>query len=472
MITKDLILDNFNFVDASDRIITKSIIIELVERWKHLLVSRGAKRGDTLALAFIMLDDNHIALLFAAAELGMCLLILDKPVVKETIDKTRAAVFSPIDFVVVDRHAREWRDHNEMINRYCNNVILVEEIDTVTDRFTEIWGTADDNFIGASSSGTTGEPVPAYYTQKKCLIHAERCARIFKYDKDTIVGHSRNMHHVSSMLIVILPSLLSVEKHYYYNIYSDLDGFASFIREKQIDRVFIGSEFVIKAFVRAAKDNNIKFDKTVIGSISGFTVPEDYIEYCNLLNMEIMSHIGAVGVAVAPVINHVTKDSVYKPNWLGKQPDDFYKIELIDNTVRLRSPEDDYQTSYLLEDHVEIIDGEWFHLGRISKNPLEDEIRDALGKDCNIYIDYLVIWDSDPIDIPEKYQHLKVYYLNKELWTTETKVNAYQLRGFLDIQQARRESGLITVEPTIKESAVGIEKYHLTFGRESAIMKE
>ena len=434
MITRDILLDNFSFIDTNTSTsVNKETLSDLIDRWKYLLVSRGAKRGDSLGIAFVMVDADHLALLFAAAELGMCLLVLDKPVVEESIDRTRAAIFAPIDFLVIDMYVRKWPHYVKMVELYCNNIINVEEITTVTEKFTEFWGRPEDNYIGGSSSGTTGRPVPAYYTQEQSLLHAERCVRIFQYERDSVVCHTRNMHHVSSMLIGILPSLMSIEKHYFYNIYSDFDGFAEFIRDNNIDRAFIGSEWVIEGFVRAAMERGVRFNKTLLGSISGFTIPEEYVEYCRILNMELMSHLGAVGVAISPIVNHVTKDSVYKPNWLGKTTDDYYKIDVRDNIAYISSPETNYEQEIILQDYVSVVDGEWFHHGRLGDVPLvESEIKRLFGVDCNAYEDYLIIWNSDPIDIPEEFSDWKVFYLDKETWTTETKVNVYQLLGYLE----------------------------------------
>ena len=109
MITRDILLDNFSFIDTNTSTsVNKETLSDLIDRWKYLLVSRGAKRGDSLGIAFVMVDADHLALLFAAAELGMCLLVLDKPVVEESIDRTRAAIFAPIDFLVIDTYVRRW----------------------------------------------------------------------------------------------------------------------------------------------------------------------------------------------------------------------------------------------------------------------------------------------------------------------------------------------------------------------------
>lgn len=433
IITKDIILDTFEFidVDTGNPPVNKQMLSDLIDRWKYLLVNRGARRGNSLALAFTMVDANHLALLFAAAELGMCVLILDKPVVRETIDRTRAAVFAPMDFLIYDKYIREDPLRVEAFNRYSKTIIYDEEIDEVTEKFTEIWAQPEDPYIGTSSSGTTGAPVPYYYSQKLCYMQTYRCAKLFKYEEDSVVCHTRNMHHLSSMMIGILPALAATSKHYFYNIYNPagLEGFADFIKEHSVDRAFIGSEWVIKGFVKAATERGIRFDKTLIGSMSGFTIPKEYIEYCDLLNMEIMSHIGAVGVAAAPVINHVTKDSVYEPNWLGKVPDDFYQIEVIDGIPHIRSREDDFSTLRILEDRVEVVGDKWYHLGRTSMDPVEEVLRKVTGKDLNVYGNHIVFWEDCDFSRDCTYH---VHHLDKELWTTETKVNVYQLLGYLE----------------------------------------
>jgi acyl-coenzyme A synthetase/AMP-(fatty) acid ligase len=71
-----------------------------INRWKTLLLSRGAKKGDLIALAILDMNLTHISAIFAIAELGMKLLVIDKPVKYETLHMTKMALFGPVDFAL------------------------------------------------------------------------------------------------------------------------------------------------------------------------------------------------------------------------------------------------------------------------------------------------------------------------------------------------------------------------------------
>jgi hypothetical protein len=124
MITRDLLNKNIEYdgVGYDD-------ICSLVNRWKSILVNKyGAKHGQILTNAVIKLNLNHIAINIAAGELGMRLLIMDKPVDETTIHMTKMALFGPSD-ITIDCEQIRWHPHDKMFNNYSKIVIGEEEID-------------------------------------------------------------------------------------------------------------------------------------------------------------------------------------------------------------------------------------------------------------------------------------------------------------------------------------------------------
>ena len=119
MINKNILTENFSYEDEKGNVVSREEMCSLIDRWKYLLVERGAKRGDSLGISLVMVSPNHLALIFAAGELAMRLVLLDKPAAVETIDRTKAAVFDPIDFHVVDEYLAKSEPYMEMVNRYC-----------------------------------------------------------------------------------------------------------------------------------------------------------------------------------------------------------------------------------------------------------------------------------------------------------------------------------------------------------------
>jgi acyl-coenzyme A synthetase/AMP-(fatty) acid ligase len=426
MISKNILKPNFVYSDEYGNSISRSEMCDLIDRWKYVLLSYGAERGNSLGISLVRVNPNHVALVIAAGELGMKLILLDKPVLEDTIDRTKAAIFSPIDFHVVDEYLEENTAYMKMVEAYCKINIRENAINLVTNKVPEIIpSTEDDVYLCGSTSGTTGIPKPVYYTQKDCYDLAIRNARVFDFKQDSKICHTRNMHHVSSMLTFLLPSLLTSDRHYYYNIYNDTANFPRFMQQEHITHSFFGSKFVVDDFVA---NTSTPFETTIKINLSGFTIPENYVDICKNLNVEFYSHYGSVDTGVPLLLNKVTKDSIYQKDWLGKKPDDYYDIDVMYDGILVKIPGKGYN---MVHDNVEEIDGTWYLNTRRETNPYESGLREETNIDLNIYDKHIVIWDDKP-DLNFQHPGYKIHYLDKKTWTTETKINVYQLRGYLN----------------------------------------
>ena len=422
MINKNILTENFSYEDEKGNVVSREEMCSLIDRWKYLLVERGANRGDSLGISLVMVSPNHLALIIAAGELAMKLILLDKPAAIETIDRTKASVFDPIDFHIIDDYLAASEPYMEMVRRYCKQNIFETEIDAVSGKIEEDFSNPDAVYLCGSSSGTTSRPKPVYFSQHDCFELSERNIDVFKFEKDSVVCHTRNMHHVSCMMTFLLPSLMVADKHYYYNIYDVMSGFPAFIKEKKVDRVFFGSPFVVRDLVKYSVG---EFDVPVLINISGFTIPAEYVEYCEFFNIEFLSHFGSVDTGIPLLLNHVTKNSKFEENWLGVEPDDYYRI-IIDDIIQVEGP---WVGSRVLEDRLTEKNGKWYHNGRTEIDPVEKACKRLLKKDLSVYGNNLIIWnDSEGVEVPG----MTVHYLSKEQWTTETKVNVYQLLGYLE----------------------------------------
>lgn len=423
MIAKNLIPKNFTYEDEFGRVTTREQIFDLIDRWKSLLVTRGAERGNSLGISLVQVNLNHLALIFAAGELGLKLVLLDKPICKETIPATKAALFAPIDYHVMDVYLLANEAYAEMVSRYCNTNIMEDEILEHTSKYLDSHGTSEDIYLCGSTSGSTGEGKVVNFTQSECLNLSRRNISVFGFTSDSVVCHTRNMHHVSCMLTFMLPSLLVADKHYYYNIYHDMQQFFPFMREKKIDQVFFGSHFVVEDMI----NSDIVFDVAPKINVSGYTVPEEYISYCAKHNVEFMSHYGSVDTGIPLLVNHVTKDSEYIPDWLGREPDDYYQMILdLDWQTTVSGPT---FTGRKMSDYIlSRPDGLWIYSGRLEKNETEEVLRKVTGKDLTVIDDHIVFWEDCHFSRDCRY---RVHHLDKKTWTTETKINMHQLRYFL-----------------------------------------
>jgi hypothetical protein len=424
MINKNILPAKFTYEDEYGNVTSRQEICSLIDRWKSLLIERGAKRGNSLGVSLVMVSTNHLALVIAAGEMGLRLVLLDKPICRETIPATKAAIFARIDFHVMDVHLQQNEAYAEMVQRYCTVNIMEDEINTHTNEFVDILGTEDDVYLCGSTSGSTNSSKIVEFTQKDCYNLAERNLSVFQFSPQSKVCHTRNMHHVSCMLTFMLPSLMVSEKHYYYNIYHDADGMFEFMKRKNIDQVFFGSHFVVENMLQFAG----VFDVTPKINLSGFTVPEEYVEYCQRYNVEFMSHYGSVDTGIPLLLNHVTKDSEYIRNWLGEEPDDYYVMIWDPMTASTRVYSNEWEEDRYIQDYISPrSDGMWCYFGRLEKNVTEEVLRNVTGKDLSVIDDHIVFWEE--CDFPTSRYH--VHYLDKKTWTTETKINLHQLRYYL-----------------------------------------
>lgn len=425
MINKNLLPATFTYEDEYGNVTSKEDFCYLIDRWKSLLVNRGAKRGNSLGISLVMVSPNHLALVFAAGELGMRLVLLDKPVCMETVPATKAALFAPIDFHIIDEYLQANEAYAEMVARYCTINIMEEEILAHTGEYTEIHGGMNDVYVCGSTSGTTSEGKIVEFTQQDCYSLANRNINVFEFTQESVVCHTRNMHHVSCMLTFMLPSLMVASKHYYYNIYHNMSGFFPFMKEKKIDQVFFGSHFVVEDMIAS----DVVFDVAPKINISGYTVPEKYIDYCAKHNVEFMSHYGSVDTGIPLLLNHVKKGAEYISDWLGREPDDYYTMIFdLDWQTTVSGPS--FNNRKMSDYIIPREDGMWIYSGRLEKNVTEEVLRNVTGKDLTVVDDHIVFWEDCHFSRDCRYN---VHHLDKKTWTTETKINIHQLRYFLKI---------------------------------------
>lgn len=467
MINTDLITEDFKFYPiTSDTHINKTELISLVSRWKHLLVVKyGCKKGDVAAIAIMGMTCNHIAIVFALAELGASALILDAPVNKKTMHKTKAALYAPIAFAIEDQWCRVLTGglHHEMLEKYCNVIIDEKEIDSVTEEFTERFNDPSDAFLCSSTSGSTGEHKKIFFTQEEVFKISKRNIDVFKFDKNSRVGYTKNMHHASCMLTQLLPALMVSEHHHQILTsvwilfglpdykqgettqqiaYTEKDVISR-VRKNKINHILLVNSFLVTAFLRDVAAGG-RLEDTLRINVSGFVVPKEYIEKCKDLNVEFVSHFGQVNGAIPLLVNYVTADSQWIPGSLGVVPDDFYKVREVQEGQFLVSCEL-WSEERVVDDKLKVIevDGQkiYLHGGRSTEMTSYELIlrkfttEYALFKDSATLKFVVVFWEENQ-QLPVELLPLthSVHHLDKLTFTTETKVNMEQLGAHLGVR--------------------------------------
>lgn len=425
IINRDMTYDGNSYVELCSRI----------DRWKTLLVKKyDAAPGKILTLAVLELTLDHVALVFATAELGMKLLIMDRPVNEHTIHMTKMALFGPAD-ITVDDHWVRWFPHNLMVEKYSKVVVPVEEIESWHDE--EQLGyscTTDDVFLIASTSGSTSVSKPVYFTHREIYEISKRNIEVFKLHKNCNALHSRNMHHASSLLTFFIPALMSCDTHHSAYLFDTMDRYSKVCQEhiipKQIDRMLCGNLFDLTNLITSMKDVG-EIPRKLIVNISGFPVISSLYKYVNELDLEIISHYGSIDTGIPLLVNHVCAGSEFLSGCIGEQPDSFYKMEIVDGKTIVTS--DLWDAPRSISDQLEEYNNKWFYHGRVKKGPLEQYI-DSITQDYTIVEDgdrrYLALHTNDVA--PDEFEELGfayISYINKKEFTVDTKLNLDQLRA-------------------------------------------
>ena len=343
-----------------------------IDKTKNLLINAGAKKGDLVTIGIMVVDITHIGAIFACAELGLKVFILDSPATLESLPFTKLALHGPSDFHI--HNSQEPTEHiynglhDEMMKRYGGVGIDVLEGDDTTYRTgEEVY--PSDPFIVSSTSGTTGPSKPVLFSHEETMTLSERNAKVFEFKTKSKVIHSRNLHHVSAMLTHLLPALMYGHCHSSFAIGHDgsyldtpdyRDGVADMHKETP-SHIMIPNKKELHNFLSMIRS---PFKYTAVEpkqecvmniNMCGFAMDEEFVQIARDYNVCFMSHYGSIDTAIPLLVNRVDKDSVIVENSLGVLPDDYYKTTLENGRMKVEHPL--WDEPRYLEDDLEYVDG-------------------------------------------------------------------------------------------------------------------
>lgn len=464
-------------VYSGDQVFDKDRLVDMIRFWKAMLWEEyGARPGQKIGISMLEVDPYHISLIFAAGELGLGFVILDHPIGEFAMDKTKAAIFAPIDIGV--ECAILGADHLNriMTRKFCRHNISVSEFDsyvikkgeTYSEVADKIFCNEQDALLWVSTSGTTSSSKPVMYTHKYVTTLAIRNATLFGLKPDSNIVHTRNMHHVSSLLVHFLPSLYASKNHWAkYTNYSDpvhVKEYVELLVDKHINFSLISNQYGLKSIFRVFDELDVRFDHPIEFNLSGFHVTKEMLDAARKYNLAIVSTFGSVDTACPLFVKRITPespDSDIAPGLVGEYYDDgYYNISVsADNVVTIECPTC-WDGPRVINDLIEQRGNLFYHIHRdnviemdnysFNLTKLTEYVKDALGfDDLSVVVDkdhdclYLVLWDTDlNVDLPlfnvnisnsEFYycSFKKIVNLKKETFTLDTKVNVDQLRGYL-----------------------------------------
>jgi len=378
----------------------KDVFLE-IDRVKTLLSNAGVRKGDLVTIAIIIVDITHIASIFACAELGLRIFILDSPATKESLPFTKLALHGPSDYYLYSTKEDTTEIynglHDEMLGRYGGlGIDATAQPDYINFPNVEVLPT--DPFLVSSTSGTTGASRPITFSHQEVYEISKRNIDVFWFGEDAKVIHSRNLHHASSILTHLFPSLMNSYTHASFAIGHDLshEEDINFMMGLKDLLLFPPSNIMIpnkEELYNFLETFSVPFKRTVNINMCGFALTEEFVELAKEYNVCFQSHYGSIDTAIPLLINRVDKDSVVVPNSLGVLCDDFYKTTLENGRMKVEHPL--WDTPRYMDDHIELVDDQYV----------------------------LISSRTVDIDIPEGFDLTP--------FSHDTKINYEQLRGHL-----------------------------------------
>jgi len=332
-------------------------------KWR--LFDAGAKKGDLVTISIMEVSLDHVASIFACAEMGLRIFILDSPATKESLPFTKLALHGPSDYYIYSSNEDTTKIynglHDEMMKRYGGVGIDSEEpTKEVWFQGAEVYPT--DPFLVSSTSGTTGPSKAITFSHQEVIGISHRNIDIFWFGEDAKVIHSRNLHHASAMLTHLLPALMNAYSHSSFAIGHDrsadedlnrLSGLKDLIKTPP-SNIMIPNKEELYDFLETFAG---PFKRTVNINMCGFVLDEEFVELAKEYNVHFQSHFGTIDTAIPLFINRVGKDSTIIPNGLGVLADDFYKTTL--ENGRMKVEHEWWNEPRYIEDDIELIDGQY-----------------------------------------------------------------------------------------------------------------
>ena len=408
MINRDIINEFIDY-DNHDRVKIDS----LINRWKQLLHKRGAQQGDLVAIAILNVNVWHVSALFACAEMGLRVLLLDAPAHKDSLPYTKIARFGPARFCIDDGSGRTLYDglHQKMITEYSDEILTPSQVSDQPNQNIDTDVSPDTPFLVSSTSGTTKFSRKIEFTQQEVYEMSERNIDIFRFKKDSTVLHTKNMHHASAMITDLIPSLMVADRHYSMTLADRNDWHPRnvmeinrFIVKHRVTHMIVPNRDVLEWLLSM----NVRYLYTVNMNMSGFTMGREFVEMAEKHNIRFIQHYGSIDTAIPLMVRYVTSETKeQRDNCLGHIPDYEYIVNVNRFDGRLTVMKPGWIEPKVMGDHVEFDDKtcKYYHVGRTEESDLEI---------------------PEDLDLTPFYQ--------------DTKINMDQLRGFLITKKSKENT--------------------------------
>ncbi len=417
---------------------TKQDLCQFINFWKVELLSNGAKRGDKIGYCIEPSDIHSTALMFAAFELGMSVVVLHRPNNERECLAPKSNSHLPLDFFVylaAYEHIPllvtaivHFSRNSKKVLVYGNHDWQNQRSTLKSDEETPILAQPGDVALLCNSSGTTG--VPKLISHSHEFFH-DLCTynwEVLKYDPEDHFMHLSSLNH-GAALSFVLPALHICKHNYFYvdmggkgelqsdPFYQEYYDLTNDCIEHGITRIFCAGGGAINEFIKHLRARDIKLPNTNIMILS-FISPDWRAAISESVLQSINSPFGCSEVCGPVFMTWLDKDTVDKfdPRYLGYPTEGFYDTKVIDGRIHTSTPYNQVVFDDIVEERA---DGYYFK----SKNRLQ-KLNDI---------------DINPVDIMEILEHYNTRYafeiyideVYNELYILTSDSKTYKMGKFI-----------------------------------------
>lgn len=407
MITRDIINPNISFIDYtndSTHSYSYTHLNRLIDAYKNLLISKGAKKGNSIVIG-TQANTSQIALVLACAELGLTIVIIANPLPTNQTSKEyvpglinlKLKLMLPIDYFILDN--RNQTDKFKIFKDICRFTVIIDEepLDYTTNDI--VLADKDTVLLKCTSSGTTGTPKVITHTHGFLSKLIERNSKQF-YGS---MGMISNLAHGSSPAVYFLPGMMSENTTQYVNLPNlPLVEIAEILRKHNLslDHLLVPySMFVDQLF-----ESNESLPGCVIHTLG--MIRKSWVNAVKQNRAKDIISIFGTNETSGPFLINQATDVDFDENTY-KVTDDFYDLRLIDNCLQVEMRE--YGNVIQTHDKFLRREDKFVHIGRSNLyriNDLEIDVgkyQSIIDKLLNaeLVVDtkqdriYLAIWDQD-----------------------------------------------------------------------------
>lgn len=407
IISRDWIREDAEFYSFSsgEEKYTKERLCIVIDYWKENLLKNGAEPGRKIGIAVIPMHIIYTGLLFAIFELGLKLVVLNRPNTEEECKTPKNNAHLPLD-IYVSFKVNEYSSITHIAEKHFiknskkHIIIDYEDWNTVSqiyipkENYSKILAKPEDEILLCNSSGTISDPKLIHHTHKFLYNLCQYNWDKLDLNREDVALHLSSINHGATLSAFYLPSLFVCKKHHFHlpldisNRAGDYYGMLYRSCKKYgITKLLSPNGRITDSLIEEIEQSEEGLPETTIIVVS-FINPK-WLKVIKTGKLKkIISVFGCSetgGPLFVPFIDKDTNEETFDPKYMGHPTVGFYDTTQTNGLLKVYLK--DYNKTIITEDIVRVEkDGYWF----VSKNKLR-KINDQ---------------DVNPIQIVEAIEHI------------------------------------------------------------------